>query len=70
MFIDDIKHTLISTICAIENFTFTIKNKFLQVKSHRFSNAEIFSILGNTDLHFFTGAEEMINSITTCKDDS
>ena len=67
MFIDHIKHAFIGAIGTIKNFSLPVKNEFLKIKRHCFGNAEIFGILGNTDLHFLAGAKEMINGIPAGK---
>src|SRR5436190_19189461 len=70
MLIYCIKHAFIRSISAIKNFTFPVQNKFLQIQSHSFSNAEILCILGYIDLKFLACAEKMVNSIPAGKNNS
>jgi len=68
--VDDIEHALVQPIRSIEYLTFAIKDKFLEIQSHRLSDTEILRVLRNADLHLLTDAEEVIDRIPTGKDDS
>src|SRR6185503_10498696 len=68
MLVDDIEHALVCTICAVKNLAFSIENKFLKIKRHRFCDAEILGILRNADLHFLAGTKEMIDGVAAGKD--
>src|SRR5688572_15948501 len=70
MLVDHIEHAFVGTICAIENFAFSVEDKFLQVKRYRFSNAEVLGILRNAYFHFFTYPEKMINGVPAGEDHS
>src|SRR5690606_2815253 len=65
-----IEHALISTIGSIENLALSVKDELLEIEGHSLSNAEVLCILGNAHLHFFAGAEEMINGISAGEDHS
>ena len=64
---DHIKEAFVCTISAVENLSFPVKDKFLQVKSNGLCNAEIFCVLGYTNLKLFASTEKMIYCIPTCK---
>ena len=68
MLVDSIKHAFIRSVGAIKYFALTVQDKFLEIKSHSFCNAEILGILRNADLHFLANAEEMVNSIPAGED--
>src|SRR5580765_4030980 len=67
MLVDHIKHTLIRTVCTVKDFAFPVEDKFLQIECHGFCNTEILGILRDTDFHFFSSSEEMVDRMSTGK---
>src|SRR5690606_11487461 len=70
MLVHYIKQAFIRSVCAVKNFSFPVKDKFLQVKGNRFRYTEILCVLRNRNLIFFAGAKKMINRITACKNNA
>src|SRR5688572_2942370 len=69
MLVDHIEHALVGTVGAVKDLSFTVKNKFLQVKCNGFGDTEILGVLRNGNLHLFAHPEEMIYSIAAGKYD-
>ena len=63
MLVDDIKHAFVGAIGSVKYFSFSVQDKFLEIKSNGLGNTEILRILRNADFHFLAGAKEMVNSI-------
>jgi len=69
VFVDDVEHALVQPVGAIEHFSLPVEDEFLQVKRYGFGDTEVFSVLGDTDLHLFADPEEMVDGVTAGEDD-
>ena len=68
MFIDHIEKAFIGAVGAVKNLAFAVKNEFLEIKCHRFRDAEVLGVLRHIHLHFFTHAEKVIDGIAAGED--
>lgn len=69
MFLKRIREILYGSFTD-KNLSFTVLDKFLEIKGYGFGGTEVFHVLGDFDPHFFAEAEKMIDTVLAGHDDS
>ena len=58
-------HQIGNILLSVEYFAFPVSNVFLEIKSRRFRDTEVFKLFYITDSHLSTNPEKMIGSMAT-----